>query len=121
MEVPSDGDTDFEGEERRRADFADAYGHEVEDLVEEEQEHAAAWIDANFAAEKSGRDEADDAGSHSDPGDSSSDDDRSGGGTGDDYDDETSNGYDDDNVGSDSGGYSLGERMPESLGGYDSG
>jgi len=104
----ANGDTDFEGEERRRAHFADAYGHEVEDLVEEEQEHASAWIDADFDAENSGRDEADDAGSRSDHGDGASDDGRSGGGTVDDYDDGPSDGCDDDDVGGGSGGYSPG-------------
>ena len=117
----ADGYTDFEGEERRRADFADAHVHEVDDLVEEEREHVVAGIDADFDAESSGRGEVDDAGSRSDSGDGTSDDDRSGGGTGDDYDDGPSDGYDDGDVGGDSGGYSPGERTPEGRGGYDSG
>ena len=50
-----------------------------------------------------------------------SDDSRSGGGTGDDYNDGPSDGYDDDDIGGDSGGYSPGERTPESRGGYSSG
>ena len=119
----ANGYTDFEGEERRRADFADAYGHEVDDLVEEERKHFAARIDADFDAENSGRSEVDDAGSRSDPGDGASDDSRSRGNTqaGDDYDDGPSDWYDDDDVGGDSSGYSLGERTPESCGGYYSG
>ena len=53
--------------------------------------------------------------------DGASDDDRSGGGTGDDYDDGPSDGDDGDDVGGGSGGYSPGERTPESRGGYYSG
>ena len=117
----ANGYTDFEGEDRQRAAFADAYVHEVDDLVEEERKHAAAGIDADFDAENSGRSEVGNAGSRSDPGDGASGDSRSGGGTGDDYDDGPSDGYDDDSAGGNSGGYSPGERTPESRGGYYSG
>ena len=119
----ADGYTDHDHEERRRADFADAYGDEADDLVEEKtQVFGERFFDDGSDADKnSGRSEADDAGSRSDPGDGTSDDDRSGGGTGDDYDDGPSDGCDDDDVGGGSGGYSPGERTPESRGGYYSG
>ena len=120
---------DHEGEEQRRADFADAYGLGVDDLVEDEHKHIVAeggYPDDNRngcsdADGSSGRSEVDEAGSRSDPGDGASDDDQSGDGTGDDYDDGPSDGYDDGDVGGDSGGYSPGERTPEGRGGYDSG
>ena len=114
---------DHDHEEQRRADFADAYGDEVDDLVEEKAQVFGErfFDDCSDADKNSGRSEADDAGSRSDPGGSASDDDRSGGGTGDDYDDGPSDGCDDDDVGGGSGGYSPGERTPESRGGYYSG